>query len=528
MATKKKIKFDPDKDRVLTFSRDGEKLSEVNGELKSDFYSGIEKMCYLSDEYCAFYKGKKMGILDNKGVMITPAEWLSISYKEGVFKISKKNKVTKCEEYGYINLEGELLFNPEEYTSVCDVFDGRIVVESLDAGKEGAFDLEGNMVVSPKYLRLGLFYQNVAVACEEQGKVGLIDLLGNWVLQPEYSSISGFSRNREYCIVAKDGKYGILSKDLNIVVEPKYDGIFDLDATDGLILVVKSEGKQGVVDASGNWLVPAEYDRISLYGEDHYIEMEKNNKFSLSDMRGRMLETDSSLSDLSVKDGLIYMNGYNKDYERVTVIKSLDGTVLFEGKEAKIFQNIILVSSDGKKWGVINHKAEEILSQEWNLSGVTFLNQVNFSDGLLNLKKEEKTIYLDERGEIKISVDTCGWAFSDGYAIIGKKDDYSLINKSGEIVAFNLPHVSHLGNGYFFINNVEENDPKILNVNTGEQVEIPARIVGKPNNGLVKIQAPDCKYGVVEVATGKVILEPVYDSVLLTAAGIWGYLPKMK
>lgn len=29
MATKKKIKFDPDKDRVVTFSRDGEKLSEI-------------------------------------------------------------------------------------------------------------------------------------------------------------------------------------------------------------------------------------------------------------------------------------------------------------------------------------------------------------------------------------------------------------------------------------------------------------------------------------------------------------------
>lgn len=92
MATKKKIKFDPDKDRVVTFSRDGEKLSEVNGVLKSDFYSGIEKMCYLSDEYCIFYKGKKMGILDSKGVLVTPAEWESIDKQGDVFKISMKIK----------------------------------------------------------------------------------------------------------------------------------------------------------------------------------------------------------------------------------------------------------------------------------------------------------------------------------------------------------------------------------------------------------------------------------------------------
>lgn len=104
MATKKKIKFDPDKERVVTFSRDGEKLSEVNGVLKSDFYSGIEKMCYLSDEYCIFYKGKKMGILDSKGVLVTPAEWESIDKQGDVFKISMKNKVTKDFDFGYINL----------------------------------------------------------------------------------------------------------------------------------------------------------------------------------------------------------------------------------------------------------------------------------------------------------------------------------------------------------------------------------------------------------------------------------------
>ena len=64
--------------------------------------------------------------------------------------VSKKNKVTKDVDYGYINLKGEELFNPEEYTSVNDVYDGRIVANDLDAGKQCAFDLEGNVVVAPK------------------------------------------------------------------------------------------------------------------------------------------------------------------------------------------------------------------------------------------------------------------------------------------------------------------------------------------------------------------------------------------
>ncbi|MDE5674505.1 MAG: hypothetical protein K2I16_06655 [Muribaculaceae bacterium] len=54
------------------------------------------------------------------------------------------------------------------------------------------------------------------------------------------------------------------------------------------------------------------------------------------------------------------------------------------------------------------------------------------------------------------------------------------------------------------------------------------RVVGKPNNGLVKIQSSDLKFGVVSVSSGKVVVEPVYSQILLTAAGIWGYLPKSK
>ncbi len=524
MATKKKIKFDPAKDRVVTFSRDGGKLSEINGELKSDFYSGIEKMCYLSDEYCAFYKGKKMGVVDNKGEMITPAEWLSIKNEGEVFKVSKKNKVTKDVEYGYINLKGEELFNPEEYTSVNDVYDGRIVAKNLDAGKECAFDLEGNMVVSPKYIRLGNFYNNVAVASEEKGKVGIIDLFGNWVLQPEYSSIGGFGSMdgiKKYCTIGKDGKYGLINQDLKIVVEPKYDQIFDFDDTEGLILVVGSGEKQGVVDAAGNWLIPAEYDRISIYHKDQYIDLEKQSKYGIADMKGNII-ADVIYPNLDYEYGLLCLDTFDG-----MEIKRTDGTTIFKGQDAKIFKDIILVSSDGKQWGVINHEGEQILPQEWKIPA-QFINQVEFSDGLLNLTKDDKTIYIDEKGEIKISLDTRGWAFSDGYAIIGKKDDYSLINHSGEIVAAHLPHVYHLGDGYFYINNAEENEPKILNVNNGEQVGIPARVIGKPNNGLIKIQAAVEKYGVVSISDGKVILEPVYAEILLTSQGIWGYIPKAK
>ena len=525
MAKKKTVKFDPDKDRVVTFSREGEKLSEINGELQSDFYSGVEKMCYLSDEYCAFYKGKKKGIVNSKGEMITPADWLSIGKQGDVFMVSRKNKVTKDTDYGFINQQGEELFNFEEYTNVNNVYDGRIVAKDLDAGKECAFDLEGNVVVAPKYIRLDNFYNNVAVACEEKGKVGIIDLSGNWVLEPEYSSIGGFGCMdgvKKYCTIGKDEKYGLINQDLKVVVEPKYDEIYDFDDTEGLILVVGSGEKQGVVDASGNWLLPAEYDRIHLYREEGYMELEKGDKYGIADLKGNFIVKVEYLN-LDYKHGLLYIK---KGFDGIKIQRP-NGTTIFEGKSAGIFPEMILVSSEGKKWGVIDHNGKELIAQEWNIPA-SYINQVEFSDGLLNLYQDDKTIYIDKKGQVKVSIDARGWAFGEGFAISGKRDDYSIINKAGEVVAINLPHVSPLGEGYYFVNNADENEPKILNVNTGEQVAIPARVVDKPVSGMIKIQAPGGKFGVVEIATGKVILEPVYAEVLLTAGGIWGWIPKVK
>jgi hypothetical protein len=526
MATKKKIKFDPTKDRVVTFNRDGEKLSEVNGELKSDFYSGIEQMCYLSDEYCAFYKGKKMGILDSKGEIITPAEWESIKYEGKVFRVSKKSKVTKFPVDGYINVLGEELFNPDEYDYVNDVYDDRIVVTSHDTRKQGAFDLDGNMVVTPKYLRLGNFCNNVAVAYEEEGKVGLVDSSGNWTLQPEYSSIGSFRNNfgllKNYCIIKKDGKTGLISKDLQIVVEPKYEDIRDFDDTEGLIFVVKSGEKEGLADANGNLLIPAEYDKITISHEGHYIELEKNAQYGLSDMKGRVIVDDLKVSNLSMEYGLL-----NIELCDGTEIKRADGFTVFKGEKVKIFQEIILVSTDGKRWGVINHDGEELLSQEYSLPTQN-LNQVQFSEGLLNLNGDSKSVYIDKKGEVKITLDCRGWAFSQGYAIIGENGDYGIINASGEIVAAHLARIKKLGGGYIFINNEEQDEPKILNVGNGEQVAIPARVVDEPVNGYVKIQTPDHEFGVVSISDGKVILDPIYSQILLTADGIWGYIPEGK
>ena len=270
------------------------------------------------------------------------------------------------------------------------------------------------------------------------------------------------------------------------------------------------------MNPGGETVLPLEYEEVYfLNGE--YIRFMKNYRTGLADMKGNVLVSDKR--SIRVEHGLIVVN----DNE----VMKPDGSIVCKADKVKVFEHVIFMSDDDKLWGVVDHEGNVLLEKEWGHAH-TFLKDLDFRDGLINLTHDGKTAYVDETGEIRISLDTQGWAFSDGYAIIGKKDDYSIINHSGDVVAEHLAHVSNLGDGYFFCDNAENNAPRILNARNGEQSELPARVVDKPNNGLVKIQDRDLKYGVVSLSTGKVIVEPVYSQILLTADGIWGYLPKAK
>lgn len=519
---KKKIKFDATKARVATYDLEGNLLSEINGELKEDFYSGIEKMCRLSDDYCAFYKGKKMGIVDSRGEMIAPAEFESIKAEGDIFQISRKNKTTKESESGYINRQGDLLFDPSEYTPNClNASDGRIVVESVDAGKEGAFDVEGNLVIEPKFLRLEGFYHNLSVACEEKGKVGLLGLDGNWALAPEYSEIAGFMRGidelQDYSVAAKDGKYFLIDKDCNIVAGPVDQPITQYCDHDGMYLAVGDNDKIGVVAPNGEIVLPMEYEEVWFLNGEYICFMKDYNMgiTAMADLKGNVLL--SGKSSIKMEHGLIIVN-------RNEVLKP-DCTPVCKAKTIKVFEHVIFVSDDNKLWGVVDHDGNVILDKEWEHTH-TFLNELDFNDGLINLKRHGQTAYMDENGHIAFSIDGSATKFNDGYAISGSQGDYGVIDLTGKTIAEHLPHAFNLGQGYILINNAEEDAPAILNASTGERIALPGRVYGSICGGNMTFRDANSKRGVVSIKDGKVLVEPLYDLILLSPKAIWGYIPK--
>ena len=107
---------------------------------------------------------------------------------------------------------------------------------------------------------------------------GLIDEKGDEIIPCIYPNLATHSGTAVNFQRTKYGNYGIMDFDGNVIMEPRYDEIYEYDKKHGLIafFVDWDEGHQvGVARVSdGNVIIPNKYGYIGF--EDDYIECEKD------------------------------------------------------------------------------------------------------------------------------------------------------------------------------------------------------------------------------------------------------------
>lgn len=128
---------------------------------------------------------------------------------------------------------------------------------------KGYMDFSGNMALDLSgrgFTDLRSFHEGLAAVCTEDNLIGFIDKLGELVIPCMYEAFSdGFSKDG-LCAVQKDGKWGYIDRDNNVVIPFEHDGAYGADA--GLASVTK-DGKCGLVDYRNRIVIDYEYDNIS-------------------------------------------------------------------------------------------------------------------------------------------------------------------------------------------------------------------------------------------------------------------------
>lgn len=203
----------------------------------------------FSEGLAAYRVGDVFGYLDETGstAFLVDADELGEPFQDGLARVSQAGA------WGVINSDGDWLISP--------MFEGlRHYSDSLLAAKVdnlwGLIDLSGNWVLP------NIFESIRGRHFRIDGKWGLLDGSGQIIADPTFDWIGPFISGYEEARATKEGVAGFLNR--SGVWEEARTSVSDLEERGAFTIsgwaAAKSQGRWGLIDREGNWLLEPRYD----------------------------------------------------------------------------------------------------------------------------------------------------------------------------------------------------------------------------------------------------------------------------
>ena len=340
-------------------------------------------------------------------------------------------------KYGVINKKGDIVIHPE-YTNVIIPNPQKAVFVCYDENNNTKVLNQNNEQIFSEYTQLepiklkniasDLMYEKNLLTYEQDEKQGLINLEGEVVAKPIYESIEGLPYKEGELLVKIEGKYGVVNNKGNYLVDSDYDQIaVDNYTTEeegykhaGYIVSNTTENgyRYGYVDVDGNVLLEPEYTEVSritnVKDDDNiYLVVAQNGQYGMIKNQEQIIENEyQSIS-------------YNSESNTLTLEKTkrygvatLDGKIVIPVEFAQI-------DSTGKNIYATDVDGNVKVYQE---------------DG--NPAEIESNVYILETGNenYQIKIDNTQGSV------------YSILNKDGEqITTQNYSYINYLYDNYFIV-----------------------------------------------------------------------------
>lgn len=249
--------------------------------------------------------------------------------------------------------------------------------------------------------------------------------------------LKSFSQDRLYAIKSDNGKMGLVDYMGKFIVLPNYDLITDLDDQQNhdwaktKLFIAKKDSLFGIFDYNGKTILNTEYQYINCRKDTCFVK--KNNLMGLTNAFGKVIipfqYANISLSSenkfqVQNKDGLW---GYiNKKNELIIPFQFSENSAFTSGR-AKICKN---KNTDNEACGFINEKGNMIIPQKFNSS------VGDFHDGLASFRGNNgKYGFIDKVGKVAIQPKYINVNdFSYGTAEVSldcfQFDDYGFCNRT--------------------------------------------------------------------------------------------------
>ncbi|WP_315115222.1 WG repeat-containing protein [uncultured Clostridium sp.] len=231
-----KLAINPIYDNANAFQENGLAVVGLNGVFgiinRAGDYIVEPKYGFIGE----FHEGRSVVIdredfkvIDEKGRVITNKAYNYMSnYREGRAVFANADSSGKY-VYGYLDLEGREVI-PAKYEDASDFNDGKAVVK-LREGEYALINKFGNIINTYKYAFVGnLGDGRLAFQITMGGNYGYIDINGKVVIEPKYSIALPFHEGRAIVNISQDyvNKYGVIDKRGDYIIKAEHNDIIDL------------------------------------------------------------------------------------------------------------------------------------------------------------------------------------------------------------------------------------------------------------------------------------------------------------
>lgn len=389
----------------LTFSGCNGKAEKV-----SDSENKNPDTIILLDEGKEF----SMAILDTKGKKIK--EFEDISYADAISE--GKIRIIQNGLYGAMDMEGNIIVEPKyEGAASNSALEGSLIYREKRAvfykdEKYGYLDENGKEVIPAKFQRAGLFRNGLAVV-EENDKWGYIDANGEYVIEPAYDDANSFfanitevKQNDESLIINQKGEIkqrGISIPDLFRTEEWQQDG---------LIVVYNEEGKYGYMNVDGDLVVEPKFNEAYPFSDGVGLVNMAISKGSAESYYGYIGKDGNYVIEpkyfiaRNFNDGYAYVNrskeenieGFIDKQGKMVTSKDIDSSC-FEG----IFNeglSYVLDETDGEEYIQPNGECVISLKSIEEQIGDLAYRQKGFKDGYSHIHGGSKSCLIDKKGNV--------------------------------------------------------------------------------------------------------------------------------
>ena len=289
--------------------------------------------------------------------------------------------------------------------------------------------------------------------------------------------------------------------------------------SEGLSPMENTEGKWGFIDKTGKEIIPYIYDECRKF-KAGIAFVKQNNKWGCIDKQGNVL-TPFVYSDLDYPspEGFVYVRGPGGwgilDARGKEVVPCQYRSCSPLWSDRRIVNGFIEVMDDyNHKHGLMNMDGNVIIPCIYDYVG-------KFSEGLVAVRKGNKTSYLDKTGRVVIKTEEYACRdFSDGLA--HTRDGY--IDKSGNIIRSKYAVHGCFSEGFAYFENrisrrfgyINTNFDEVISFST-DDYDFTSNVPGHTVNSMIAefreglaLVVKNRKYGFID-KTGKLVSPCIYD-----------------